>query len=199
MFTGIVSAVGTVRERKEEAARVRLEFSAPYEGLEPGESVAVNGACLTVVDRGPGWFAIEAVVTTRERTTLGELQVGDRVNLERALAVGDRLGGHWVLGHVDGVGTVLAVAEREDALLVDIEIPADVDEITVEHGSITIDGVSLTVNAQPAPGIVQVSLIPYTRECTTFDALRIGRRVHVEGDVLGKFVRRLTVARDETA
>ena len=193
-----MSAVGTVRERTADGMRVRLRIEAPYEELVSGESIAVNGACLTVVASGAGWFAVDAVATTRDRTTLADLQPGDRVNLERALAVGDRLGGHWVLGHVDGVGEVLGLTDRDDARLVDIRVPAEVDDVTVEHGSITIDGVSLTVNAQPEPGVVQVSLIPFTRDHTTLASLAPGTRVHVEGDVLGKFVRRLVRARRET-
>jgi riboflavin synthase len=113
------------------------------------------------------------------------------VNLERALRAGDRLGGHFVQGHVDGVGTVETTASDETASLVDIRIPPDVAETTVLHGSITIDGVSLTVNAVPRPGVVQVSLVPFTREHTTLGAIAVGDRVHVEADVLGKYVRQL--------
>lgn len=199
MFTGIVTAVGRVRSRESTGADLRLTIEAPFTGLELGESIAVNGACLTVVDRGDGWFAVDAVATTRARTTLGETAVGRRVNLERALALGERLGGHLVQGHVDGVGDVIGVAERDDVALVNIRVPPEIDQISVPHGSITVDGVSMTVNALPEAGVVQISLIPYTREHTTLGALAPGDRVHLEGDLIGKFVRRLVEARDDTA
>jgi riboflavin synthase len=122
---------------------------------------------------------------------IGDWRKGRVVNLERALRAGDRLGGHFVQGHVDGVGTVERVAEADDALLLDIRVPDEVAETTVLHGAITIDGVSLTVNAIPRPGVVQVSLVPFTREHTTLGKLAGGDRVHVEADVLGKYVRQL--------
>ncbi|MFQ6045058.1 MAG: riboflavin synthase [Gemmatimonadales bacterium] len=195
MFTGIVTAVGTVRQVERESDRLRLTIEAPYPDLEPGESIAVSGACLTVAERGAGWFRVDAVVTTRERTRFGEIVVGDRVNLERSLAVGDRCGGHVVLGHVDGVGVVRGVAAREDALLVDIEVPDDVAELSVPVGSIAVEGVSMTVNAVPEPGVIQISVIPYTREQTTLGSLEPGDRVHLEADIIGKYVRRLLESR----
>jgi riboflavin synthase len=130
-------------------------------------------------------------VTTLGRTLIGEWTKGRRVNLERALRAADRLGGHFVQGHVDGLGTVERVSESADALLVDIQLPAEVVELAVPHGAITIDGVSLTVNAMPRSGVVQVSLVPFTREHTTLGSLQSGDRVHVEADVLGKYVRQL--------
>ena len=174
--------------------RLKLTIASPYPDLEAGESVAVNGACLTIVEAGEEAFSIEAVVTTRERTTLAELKVGSPVNLERALAVGDRLGGHFVQGHVDGVAEVVRVERRADAVLIDFRVPQDILSATVLHGSIAFDGVSLTVNALPEPDVVQVSIIPHTAENTTLGSLRVGDRAHVEGDMLGKFVRRLLEA-----
>ena len=195
MFTGIVSAVGRL-------ARVTggmgngdrgmvLTIRAPYKGLKRGESIAVNGACLTVARVVKGGFTVHAVDTTLGRTLIGEWATGRAVNLERAVRPVDRLGGHFVQGHVDAVATVAGVAEQGDALLVDLRVPSDVLELCSLHGSITVDGVSLTVNALPGSGVVQVSLIPFTRGHTTLDALRPGDRVHVEGDVLGKYVRQL--------
>jgi riboflavin synthase len=122
---------------------------------------------------------------------LETLRAGGRVNLERALAVGERLGGHFVQGHVDGVGEVVGVRESEDARLLDVRLPADVAELSVPHGSIAIDGVSLTINAIPAPDVVQVALIPFTMAHTTLGERRPGDRVQVEGDLLGKYTRRL--------
>ena len=191
MFTGLVDDVGVV-ERVEQADVGRLmRIASRYTGLAEGESVAVNGACLTVREFGPGWFDVAAVVTTLGRTTIGEWQVGRRVNLERAMRLGDRLGGHLVQGHVDDVGVVEDVSRRHDALLVDIRLPEDLVPLMVLHGSVTIDGVSLTVNALPAPGILQLSLIEFTWRHTTLGALAVGDAVHVEADMLGKYVRQL--------
>jgi len=197
MFTGIVDAVGRVAEATRDMGngkRVRgltLAIRAPYRGIKKGESIAVNGACLTVERVVKGGFSVHAVTTTLDRTLIGEWRKGRSVNLERALRAGDRFGGHFVQGHVDGVGTVERVAEADDALLLDIRVPGDVAETTVLHGAITVDGVSLTVNAVPGEGMVQVSLVPFTREHTTLGTLEQGDQVHVEADVLGKYVRQL--------
>jgi riboflavin synthase len=197
MFTGIVTARGRITTVKRQPDRLQLTIRSPYEDLVPGDSVAVNGACLTVVEADRGLFAVEVVTTTRGRTRLADLREGDEVNLERALAVGDRLGGHFVQGHVDGLGTVTAVKQSEDALLVDIDLPEEVVDVTVLHGSIAVDGVSLTVNAMLTPGRIQISLIPFTLEQTTLGGLKPGDRVHIEGDMIGKFVRELMRARTE--
>jgi riboflavin synthase len=191
MFTGIVSAVGEVVRADRDAGRLALTVRAPYGDLAPGESVAVNGACLTVVEAGGGCFRVDVVTTTRGRTALESLRPGARVNLERALAVGERLGGHFVQGHVDGLGDVVAARQEQDARLLDVRLPAGVAELSIPHGAITLDGVSLTINAMPADDVVQVALIPFTLEHTTLGALRPGDRVQVEGDMLGKYVRRL--------
>jgi len=168
-----------------------LRIQARYRGVKKGESIAVNGACLTVERVVKGGFTVHAVATTLGRTLIGEWRKGRAVNLERAVRAGDRLGGHFVQGHVDGVGAVERVAAADDALLVDIRVPREVTETTVLHGAITVDGVSLTVNALPRARVVQVSLVPFTREHTTLGGLASGDRVHVEADVLGKYVRQL--------
>jgi len=190
MFTGIVDAVGRI-----DAVRVNngveLRVKASYKGVKKGESIAVNAACLTVAKVVKGAFTVHAVETTLGRTLIREWQKGRAVNLERALRAGDRFGGHFVQGHVDGVGTVEGVAEVDDAMLVDIRVPPEVAETTVLHGAVTVDGVSLTVNALAEDRIVQVSLVPFTREHTTLGKLASGDRVHVEADVLGKYVRQL--------
>jgi riboflavin synthase len=134
---------------------------------------------------------VSAIVTTLDRTTMGSWSAGTRVNLERAMKLGDRLGGHLVLGHVDTVGTVRTVARKESALLIDIEVPPDLARLLVAHGSLTVDGVSLTVNELPAPGVVQVSIIEWTERHTTLGALASGDRVHLEADVIGKYVQAL--------
>jgi riboflavin synthase len=190
MFTGLVDDVGTIERVAETRDGRELRIRCRYDDLRDGESVAVNGACLTVLEQGSGWFSVAAIVTTLGRTTIGDWRPDDRVNLERALRAGDRLGGHIVQGHVDGVATVVVTEEREDALLAELEMPADLVPLLVPHGSIAVDGVSLTVNALPADNVLQISLIDYTRRHTTLGALRAGQRVHVEGDVIGKFVQR---------
>ena len=199
MFTGLVTATGRVRSVDREPDRLVLTVEAPYEDLEIGESIAVDGACLTVVTLGNGWFGVEAVVTTRGRTRFNDLEVGSRVNLERAIAVGERLGGHFVQGHVDGVGTVETVVAVDDVVLVDVAVPEAVAELCVPHGSITVNGVSLTVNALPRPGVVQLSLIPHTVDHTTLNEVSPGDDVHLEADMLGKYVRQLMDARSARA
>ena len=191
MFTGLIDDVGTLERVADTPAGRELRVRCGYEGLADGESIAVNGACLTVREHGAGVFTCAAVETTIGRTTIGDWQMGRRVNLERALRLGDRLGGHLVQGHVDGVGAVREVVQAGDARLVDVEVPASVAALLVPHGSITVDGVSLTVNALPAPGVVQLSLIEYTLRHTTLGELRPGDRVHLEADVVGKYVQRL--------
>jgi riboflavin synthase len=191
MFTGIVSAVGAVVRAQRGAERLALTIQSPYPDLRAGESVAVNGACLTVVETAGDAFRVDVIVTTRGRTALEALGVGDRVNLERALAVGERLGGHFVQGHVDGLGSIVAVRDEADARFLDVRLPPEVAELSVPHGSIAIDGVSLTINAMPAPDAVQVALIPFTLEHTTLGDRRVGDPVQVEGDMLGKYVRTL--------
>lgn len=189
MFTGLVDDVGTIEQVTTSEAGRELRVRCSYTDLTPGESVALNGACLTVRETGTGWFTVAAVTTTLERTAMGHWDTGTRVNLERAVRLGDRLGGHLVQGHVDGVGRVLAVARRGSALLLDVAVPSDVATLLVPHGSVTLDGVSLTVNALPAPGVLQVSIIEYTERHTTLGRLRVDDPVHVEGDLIGKYVR----------
>ncbi len=191
MFTGLVDDVGVVERVERTDAGRELRIRSRHGDLADGESIAVNGACLTVRRSGPGWFDVAAVVTTLDRTTIGQWEAGRRVNLERALRLGDRLGGHMVQGHVDDVAVVQTVRRRDDALLVDVRLPAELDGLMVLHGSVTIDGVSLTVNALPAPGVLQLSLIEYTWRHTTLGALGAGDRVHVEADTVGKYVRQL--------
>ncbi|HEY0972162.1 MAG TPA: riboflavin synthase [Gemmatimonadales bacterium] len=191
MFTGLVDDVGTLERVADGPAGRELLVRCRYEGLVPGESVAVNGVCLTVRECGPGFFTAAAVVTSLGRTAIGEWEAGRRVNLERAMRLGDRLGGHIVQGHVDGVGVVRGVRREGDAVLIDVDVPPEIAELLVPHGSVTVDGVSLTVNALPAPGVLQLSIIDFTLRHTTLGLLAAGDRVHLEADVIGKFVRRL--------
>lgn len=190
MFTGLVEEVGRVAAvRPFENGRVLLIAARRVlEGMAIGDSIAVDGVCQTVVAFDAGSFEVQAIATTLSRTTLGDLVVGDPVNLERPVPAGGRMGGHFVQGHVDGVGRVVAVERQGEHTLVDVEVPEIVSEVTVLHGSIAIQGVSLTVNALPRAGVVQVALIPHTRESTNLGALRPGSAVNVEGDLLGRHV-----------
>jgi riboflavin synthase len=191
MFTGLVSAVGGVRAVRRSRDGLELDLDAPYGDLERGESIAVDGACLTIERQGSGWFGVHVVGTSLDRTAFGDYAPGRRVNLERALRLGDRLGGHLVQGHVDGLGRVERVADQDDARLVDLVVPDELAALAPPLGSITVDGVSLTVNARPSPTVVQVSLIPFTLQHTTLGERRPGDRVHLEGDTVGKWVRHL--------
>ena len=190
MFTGLIEHVGIVERARDTAAGRELRIRAPFSDLVDGESIAVNGACLTVRRSGPGWFEAAAVVTTLERTMIGDWSEDTRVNLERALRADARLGGHMVQGHVDCVATISSREERADTLLIDLELPAAFFPLFVLHGSVAVDGVSLTVNDLRPRGL-QVALIEYTLRETTLGDLRAGSRAHVEADVIAKHVKRL--------
>jgi riboflavin synthase len=196
MFSGIVEAVGTVVAADATSAGRRIRLRAPEvaSGLPVGGSVAVDGACLTAVEVHPDGFSVDVIGTTLSRTIAGTYRSGSQVNLERALRLGDRLDGHLVQGHVDGVGEVLAVHADGEARLIDLTLPPEVDAVTVLHGSIAVNGVSLTVNALPAAGRCQVALIPHTRAVTTLEGIRPGDRVNLEGDLIGKYVGRMHAA-----
>jgi riboflavin synthase len=190
VFTGLIELVGDIERVTQTAAGRELLVRAEFPDLVTGESIAVNGACLTVREFGQGWFDVAAVTTTLDRTTIATWTIGTRVNLERAVLATDRLGGHIVQGHVDCVGRILAREQAGDALLLDVSVPVELQSLFVPHGSITVDGVSLTLNELRASG-VQVSLIEYTLRHTTLGQLQLGNRVHVEVDVIAKQVRRI--------
>jgi riboflavin synthase len=195
MFTGIVTDRGEVAaiERRGDL-RARLYTRYDVSALALGASVACDGVCLTVVDKGHdgprGWFAVDVSAETVSKTTLGDWTPGRDVNLERALRLGDELGGHIVSGHVDGVGTVVAARPEGDSLRVTIEAPAALAPFVASKGSIAVDGASLTVNEVEGARF-GVNLIPHTRAHTTFAAMPVGRRVNLEIDVLARYVARL--------
>jgi riboflavin synthase len=191
MFTGLIEDVGTIERIVSSDAGLEFLVRCRYDDLTAGESIALNGACLTVREFGAGWFTVAAVVTTLERTTCETWTQGMRVNLERAMRVGDRLGGHLVQGHVDDVGVVVGVLTQDDARLIDVELSSQLFELMVPRGSICVDGVSLTVNELRNQNVVQLSIIEYTLHHTTLGDLHAGVRVHIEADVIGKYVRRL--------
>ena len=191
MFTGIITEVGSVARANHDADGLELTIRSSYSDLEPGESIAVDGACLTVQELSDGTFQAHVIRTSLDRTRFADYVPGQRVNLERALRLGDRLGGHLVQGHVDGLGWVEMVTERDDARLLNIRVPPSVGRTSVPQGSITVDGVSLTVNAKLEPDLIQISLIPFTLQHTTLGERRVGDRVHLEADTIGKYVEAL--------
>lgn len=193
MFTGIIEEVGCV-ERVEplgNGIEISIAASTVLGGTRTGDSVAVDGVCQTVTGLTPSSFTVQAVATTLGRTTFGGLVPGRRVNLERALAAGQRLGGHLVQGHVDAVGEVCSVEAAQELTRIEFTLPPEVGEVTVLHGSITVNGISLTVNALPAPNRCQVSIIPHTWQHTALPDLGVGDRVNLEGDLIGRYVRHL--------
>jgi riboflavin synthase len=194
MFTGIVEGTGTVAALAAagDGSGARLRVEAPWLAgdLRVGDSVAVNGCCLTVAEPTPAGFAADLVAETLRRTALGGLAAGARVNLERPVPLGGRLGGHLVQGHVDGVGRVLDRTPVGDGAEVRVELPAELERYVVEKGSIAVDGVSLTV-AGVGPGWFAVALVPHTLEVTTLGERRRGERVQLEVDMIAKYVERL--------
>jgi riboflavin synthase len=198
MFTGIVEAMGTVARVDDLDGARRIRIEAPetiLDDLTPGQSVAVDGACLTPVAVDSRGFEVDVVLSTLSRTVASRYAPGARVNLERALALGDRLDGHMVQGHVDGLGRLESLEDLGETHFLTFRIPHDVDELTILHGSIALNGVSLTVNHLPEPGLVQVAIIPHTWTHTNFSDLKPGDAVNVEGDLLGKYVGRILAAR----
>ncbi len=192
MFTGLVEEVGRVAEVRpgDEGARVSLRAPLVREGLAVGDSVSVNGACLTAVALAGDGFAVDAVAETLRRTALGGLGPGDPVNLERALRLGDRLGGHLVQGHVDATGTIVGARAEGESTVLRIAAPDAVLRYVVEKGSVAVDGVSLTVAAR-LPDAFEVALIPHTMAMTTLGPQAVGRPVNLEVDLVAKYVEAL--------
>lgn len=191
MFTGLVETMGTVAQRSGDTLRRLTVASAlPPADIRVGDSIAIDGCCLTVVEKGLQGLTFEAATETLQRTTLGALQVGDNVNLERSLRLGDRLDGHLVAGHVDGVGTVRQREQKGSALYLGIEAPLEVSRLTAARGSITVAGVSLTVTGVEGH-VFFIGLIPHTVQVTTLGAMQVGQRVNLEADLLARYVERL--------
>ncbi len=189
MFTGIVEGVGEVvgLERRGEVLRLRISVPVALTGIGVGDSISVSGICLTVTEIEEGRVLVEVSRETMLCSTLGDLKVGDRVNLERALEVGGRFGGHFVTGHVDGTGEVLEVRRGPETMKLRIRAPEGVVRYLVEKGSVAVDGVSLTVNAVRGDEF-EVMIIPYTAQRTTLSHLKGGDRVNLEADILAKYV-----------
>jgi riboflavin synthase len=192
VFTGLVEEVGRIVERRPAKAGERLVLRAPLvrEDLALGDSVSVNGACLTAVELLPDGFAVDAVAETLRRTSLGALADGDPVNLERAMRVGDRLGGHLVQGHVDATGTITDARGEGESVVLTLGAPPSVMRYIVEKGSVAVDGVSLTVAGRDADSF-RVALIPHTMAHTTLGPGAVGRDVNLEVDLVAKYVEAL--------
>jgi riboflavin synthase len=191
MFTGIITDLGHVRAiEKRGDTRIEIETGYDPATIDIGASIACSGPCLTVVGKGPNWFAVEASAETLARTTLGEWRVGHPVNLERAIKVGDELGGHIVSGHVDGVARVASITPEGDSMRFEFEAPAEVKNYVASKGSVALDGVSLTVNGVDGARF-GVNIISHTRKVTTFGALKAGDRVNMEVDMIARYVARL--------
>jgi riboflavin synthase len=195
VFTGIVEELGEVTavENLGDASRFRLRGPVVTQGAKHGDSIAVNGVCLTVVEHEDDWFTADVMAETLDRSSLGALTVGSRVNLERPMAVGERLGGHIVQGHVDGTGQVIERKPSENWEIVKISLPADLTQYVVEKGSITVDGISLTV-VEAGIDHFTVSLIPTTLDLTTLGLKQPGDPVNLEVDIVAKYVERLMAA-----
>ncbi len=201
MFTGLIEGLGKITSLSSTAGGVRMavETGFPLGEMKVGDSIAISGTCLTAVDLKDNVFAVDVAPETLSRTTLGQAKVGDRVNLERALRFGDRLGGHLVSGHVDGLGVVKTKRPLANATLFTFGVPEPLSRYIVEKGSIAVDGISLTVNACNADSF-EVSIIPHTAKMTTLGFKKVADRVNIETDMIGKYVERFTqpFARNKT-
>lgn len=191
MFTGIVTDIGRVRSvrQTERDRRYEIETAWDTSGIDLGASISHAGCCLTVTEKGPGWFAVEVSGETLSKTTLGDWREGDPVNLERAAKLGDELGGHIVSGHVDGLGRVVSVTPEGGSHRIDIEAPAPLHRYIAAKGSITVDGVSLTINAVEGQ-VFGLNIIPHTWQATTLGGLKAGDAVNLEIDMLARYLAR---------
>ena len=200
MFTGLVEELGRIKKVVATARSVRLTVSSRQvlSDVKIGDSIAVNGACLTVVDYGDSYFTADIMPETVNQTGLKDLKIGSAVNLERTLKVGDRLGGHIVSGHIDGIGTLRDIVQDDIAVILTIESTADVLKYIVRKGSITIDGVSLTV-VDCTDNKFRVSLIPHTYAVTALSEKRLGNLVNLETDILGRYVEKLLLGSNDQA
>ncbi len=197
MFTGIIEGKGKVLriERRGEARRLTVEFPSHLTEVQLGDSISINGVCLTIVEKGNQTSRLDLSEETIRRTVLGELKEGDTVNLERALRLNDRLGGHFVTGHIDGIGVITEKKKERDFVNLRVRVPENVSKYVVPKGSIAIDGISLTVNECRGKEIL-LTIIPYTLEKTTLMDKRAGDHVNLEADILGKYVEKLLNRRD---
>lgn len=189
MFTGIIQNTAFISEKKDAARSTRFtfRFSHPEKNIEIGESISVNGVCLTVVRGGPGGFSADAVGETLKATTLGLLEKGREVNIERALRAGQAVGGHFVTGHVDGKGKISRIEEKAKDRLYYIKVPGGIEHFMAAKGSVTVDGVSLTIQGC-LKGIISITVIPHTLRSTTLGRLKTGNEVNIEADMIARYL-----------
>jgi riboflavin synthase len=189
MFTGLIEDVGTIRSLRynDGAAVLTVQTGLPIRATELGASIAVNGACLTIVKKGRGSFTVDVSSETLQRTGLNALRAGSLVNLERPMRLGDRLGGHLVTGHVDGVGETISIEKKGEFTFFTFRVPARLGSLLVFKGSVAVDGISLTVN-DCGPRHFSVAIIPFTADHTNLRVLRVGDKVNIETDLIGKYV-----------
>jgi riboflavin synthase len=198
MFTGIIESLGTLSAIRPagRGRRVVIDSDMALEGIKPGDSIAVNGACLTAVSLSGHRFQADVSPETLSKTTLGVARVGDRVNLERALRFSDRIDGHLVSGHIDGTGTIQKLSPMDNAVVITIEVSKALSRYFIEKGSVAVDGISLTVNRCWESGF-SVSIIPYTGKLTTLPQKRQGDLVNIETDMIGKYVERFLLRKTD--
>ena len=198
MFTGIIKEIGIIRESIREAGKVILGIKSEkvINELDIGASVSIDGACQTVVKISGNMFYVEVVQETLKKTTLGSLSVGNRVNLESSITLSEGLSGHIVLGHVDGIGTITEIKNLDGSKIYSICVPENISEYFVEVGSIAVDGISLTI-AEFRENIVEISIIPFTEKNTTIGEKKIGDKVNIEIDIIGKYVKKFLEKREK--
>ncbi|HRJ13310.1 MAG TPA: riboflavin synthase [Alphaproteobacteria bacterium] len=191
MFTGIITDLGTIAAI-ETAANFRVQIQTAYDmkNVTMGASISCNGVCLTVMEKGADWFAVQVSEESRARTTIGAWQVGQKINLERALAVGDELGGHFVSGHVDGIGRVKSITKIEDSWVIEVAPPPELMPLIAPKGSICLDGISLTVNDVMLESFT-VTIIPHTYSCTNFHLLQANASLNIEVDLIARYLQRI--------
>ena len=190
MFTGIIEDIGKIVDINRTGGRWEFKISAKFldGGLREGDSVAIDGVCLTATKVEKDIFHADASLETLKLTTLQHKKVGSRVNIERAISAGGRFGGHFVMGHIDGMGTIVDMKKEGDSIKLGVEIPGDASQYLVKKGSVAIDGISLTVNEQHV-NIINVNIIPYTASKTTIGDKRLRDKVNIEADIIGKYIK----------
>lgn len=198
MFTGLVEEVGSIKaiNKSAKSAKITIKATKVLEGVKLGDSISTNGVCLTVTDFSTNYFTVDVMAETMRRSNLKNLSSGDEINLERALRLGDRLGGHMVSGHIDGVGSISKYENEDNAVWITIKTPPELLKYIIEKGSIAIDGVSLTV-AYVDDICFKVSIIPHTKDVTTLLTKKIGDEVNLECDMVGKYIEKLVSVKEE--
>jgi riboflavin synthase len=198
MFTGLVEEVGNIQTiaKSTKSAKITIKASKVLEEVKLGDSISTNGVCLTVTDFGANYFTVDVMAETMRRSNLGNLSSGDEVNLERALKVGDRFGGHMVSGHIDGVGIISKYENEDNAVWITIRASQEILKYIVEKGSIAIDGVSLTV-AYVDDKMFKVSIIPHTKDVTALLSRKLGSTVNLECDMVGKYIEKLITSKEQ--